>query len=464
MTTEASAPRALILSDESALIEPFTEAAKAHGFAVHVFSCDVSTAQIEEIAPSVVVLGCDDDLGPARRVLDELGLDSDAEILLVGASAGSEQMQAWLSQSRIFFLSTPLDADYLSDLLADVRGELERYAGAATPAQSAALDQFGLLRGSSRPMRVIYRVLRKLAPLDTSVLVHGESGTGKELVARTLHEASPRSDSDFVAINCGAIPEGLVESELFGHEKGSFSGARSEHRGVFERAHGGTLFLDEITEMHPDMQVTLLRVLETGRLRRVGAENEISADVRIIAATNEAPEAAIEKGRLREDLYFRLARYVVRMPPLREREGDLLGLAEQFLEALNREHGTDCRFSDAALEALKSHHWPGNVRELRSAVERAYLLADGEIRVADLPDWSADAPDLTGADYLSVSVGTSIEETERRLILATLEAYDGDKSAAAEALGISLRTLYNRLQLYGRESNGEALSKQAAGD
>jgi DNA-binding NtrC family response regulator len=242
-----------------------------------------------------------------------------------------------------------------------------------------------------------------------------------------------------------------VESELFGHEKGSFSGALRMHRGLFERADGGTLFLDEITEMPQEVQVKLLRVLETGKFRRVGGEVDQASTVRILAATNRSPEQAVASGKLREDLYFRVARFVLRMPPLRERGQDIVGLARNFLTELNEQNGTGCTLSAAAENALVEHAWPGNVRELRSAIEQAYLVADKMIDAPDLPDFTASEIPVDDGDYLRVSVGTSLDDTERRLIFATLQSVNGSKPDAAEALGISLKTLYNRLNRYTDE-------------
>ncbi|WP_188109795.1 sigma-54-dependent transcriptional regulator [Pseudohalioglobus sediminis] len=412
---------------------------------------------VAELAPAVVAVSCEDQMAFVHRLLDEDHLDEVTEVLLIGDSEQQQiALQDWLAQGRAFFLARPLDLGYVRQLLLDIRSDIDR--SSSTPADrnqlDAVLDQFGLLRGSSSAMRKVYRLLRKVAPMDTSVLVCGESGTGKELVAESVHATSSRSDGPFLAVNCGAIPSELVESELFGHEKGSFSGAVSSHKGFFERASGGTLFLDEITEMPLDIQVKLLRVLETGRYRRVGGERDLASNVRIVAATNRSPEQAVSSGVLREDLYFRVARFVLRLPALRERGDDIVGLAKVFLAELNEANGTDFSMSADAETCLRQHAWPGNVRELKSAVEQAYLIADQVITPEELPDFTAMELDVDAGDYLRVSVGSSLDETERRLIFATLEAVDGSKPDAAEALGISLKTLYNRLNRYEQEAQG----------
>jgi DNA-binding NtrC family response regulator len=314
------------------------------------------------------------------------------------------------------------------------------------------------LIGASAAMDAVRRMIVRVAPTDSAVLICGESGCGKELVAESLHAASPRAEGPFVAINCGAIPATLIEAELFGYEKGSFTGASRTHAGVFERADGGTLLLDEFTEMPLEMQARLLRVLETKRVRRVGAEAEIPVDVRVLAATNRSPVEAVEAGHLREDIYYRLAVVLIRLPPLRERTGDIAVLADFFLSELNRRHACAKRFSAAMRERLARYDWPGNVRQLRNAVERAFVLCD-EVLEVDHEFGAAPArvnghgarsrPDDGLA--LTLPIGTSLFEIERAFILATLEFYGGDKRRAASVLGCSVKTLYNKLHLYRRQ-------------
>ncbi len=248
-------------------------------------------------------------------------------------------------------------------------------------------------------------------------------------------------------MNCGAIAGDLIESELFGHQKGAFTGALASHKGFFERARGGTLLLDEVTEMEPGLQVKLLRVLETRHIRPVGGEKDIDIDVRIIASTNREPEEALNDGQLREDLYYRLAEFPLRAPPLRERGEDVVLLAKEFLQQANKRESTSKTFAAETLDLLRLHDWPGNVRELKNAVSRAFILATGEIRPDDLPGSIPTGGTLTG-DFLRFPIGSNLAEIERRMILATLEQHDGDKPLTAEVLGISLKTLYNRLKSY----------------
>ena len=329
------------------------------------------------------------------------------------------------------------------------------FAVAARAASAPAPGRFGVLWGASPAMREVYRRIDKVARTAATVLVAGESGSGKELVARTIHDRSPRSGAPFVAVNCGAIPANLIEAELFGYEKGAFTGATRQHRGCFERAEGGTLFLDEITEMAPEMQVRLLRVLETGTYHRVGGEDELRARARIVAATNRDPQRAVRDGRLREDLLYRLAVFPISLPPLREREGDAELLAERFLAGLNDEEGTRKAFTRQAIATIRAYPWPGNVRELRNAVERAYILADDEVEV--------DFGELAGEDAdgtcVSIPVGTPLADVERRVIYATLDQCDGQKKRCAEVLGISLKTLYNRLAAYRDAPRGDTVRR-----
>ena len=290
-------------------------------------------------------------------------------------------------------------------------------------------------------------MIEKVAPTEATVFITGESGCGKELVARTIHERSPRAHGAFVAINCGAIPQNLIEAELFGHERGAFTGANRQHRGCFERAEGGTLFLDEITEMPPEMQVRLLRVLEMGRFVRVGGDGEIRTNVRVLTATNRDALDAVRDGRLREDLMYRLAVFPIALPPLREREGDTELLAEHFLQSLNVESSSSKRFSRAALTTIRAYHWPGNVRELKNAVHRAFIMAEDVVEL----DLSGLACPAVEGECLRVPVGTSLAEMERQAIFATLDHCRGNKRRAAEMLGVSLKTLYNRLTAYQAE-------------
>jgi len=326
----------------------------------------------------------------------------------------------------------------------------------AKPGTSAPkLDDSALrLIGNSPAMQKVRDLIGRVAPTDSTVLICGESGCGKELVAESIHAMSPRADKPFVAINCAAIPATLIEAELFGHERGSFTGAMRTREGVFERAGGGTLLLDEITEMPLDLQSRLLRVLETKRLNRVGGNSDLEVDARVVASTNRSPAQAFEEGRLREDIYYRLAVVTVQLPPLRERGEDVLVLAEFFLGELNLRHGTRKRLSEDLRARFVQHRWPGNVRELRNAVERAYILCDGELSLSeqDMPTLrTAHEGESAGTDLVQVPIGATLDEIERTFILATLRHFEGDKRRAADVLGCSLKTLYNKLHAYQRE-------------
>jgi DNA-binding NtrC family response regulator len=310
------------------------------------------------------------------------------------------------------------------------------------------LKRFGTLYGSSIAMEQLYQQIDKVAMTDATVLLAGESGTGKELIAQTIHQDSLRRDEAFVAVNCGAIPPHLIEAALFGHEKGSFTGAARQHVGYFEHASHGTLFLDEITEMPADMQVKLLRVLECGAFPRVGGNNEVKVDVRLIAATNRDLESAVRQGSLREDLMYRLAVFPIRVPPLRERNGDAELLAQHFLQELNAKDNSRKTFSRSSMELIRSYSWPGNVRELKNVVQRAFILSTDTLAIEDhLSDMAARRPTMHEG-FLNFSVGTPLADAQREIILATLKHFGGNKRLTAEALGISLKTLYNRLKEY----------------
>ena len=325
----------------------------------------------------------------------------------------------------------------------------------------------GELVGTSSKMQEIFALLQQAGPSKACVLITGESGTGKELVARTIHELSARRQGPFVAINCAALPETLIESELFGHEKGSFTGASERRAGCFEVAQNGTLLLDEIGEMPMQTQAKLLRILEDSKVRRLGGKTEFEVDVRVVAATNKVPEEAVRGGHLREDLYYRLNVFQIHLPPLRERKEDLRLIAEALISDLNRKHL--CRIADLApvvMQALEHHQWPGNVRELRNVLERAVILAgEGTIELHHLPAFlqgtaataatvessthAAQAPSTSDVGGIRFQIGTTVEEAEKGLILHTLEHTRNNKTRAAEILGISLKTLHNKLKEYG---------------
>ena len=318
-------------------------------------------------------------------------------------------------------------------------------------AQTQPSPVMGALLGASSAMLEVFRLIERVGPTDASVLLTGESGSGKELAAQSIHAYSARRAGPFIAVNCGAIPAGLIEAELFGHEKGSFTGAVRAHAGVFERAEGGTLLLDEVTEMPLDMQTRLLRVLETRKFYRVGAGVELSTDVRVIAATNRCPLQAVQNGQLREDLLYRLAVFPINLPALRSRGDDIDLLAEHFLAELNARAHTRKRLSALARMTLKQHSWPGNVRELKNCIERAFILGDEFLELAPLiQNSSSDRGGAGGRERLDIRVGSRIDDMERSLIEATLDYFKGNKRRAADALGCSLKTLYNKLNGYSQ--------------
>jgi len=369
-----------------------------------------------------------------------------------------------------WFLEKPIQPSALHILL-------ERAASQSRLAEEAERLQRELqykgvlvdLVGACPPMQQVYSLIRQVAPSKAAVLVVGESGTGKELVARAIHHLSPRRDGPFVAINCAAMPETLMESELFGHEKGAFTGAVEKRAGCFELAQNGTLLLDELAEMPVGTQAKLLRVLEDSRVRRLGGKSEIAVDVRIIASTNKNVDEALRKGELREDLYYRLNVFQLTLPPLRQREGDLPLLVEALIAGLNRKHG--CRVVDVSgevLEAFRHHNWPGNVRELRNVLERAVILAgEGTITPQHLPrDFGVQAgnrpaPPASDVDSVRLPVGTTVDEAEKALIQLTLQHTRNNKTRAAEILGISLKTLFNKLKEYGSAAESEAASSSS---
>src|SRR5256886_9749126 len=311
---------------------------------------------------------------------------------------------------------------------------------------------FGRLLGSSRGMMEVMRQVEVSAPTDATLFIAGESGTGKELVARTVHELSPRRRGPFVAVNCAAIPETLLESEIFGHERGSFTGAVERRQGCFELADGGTLFLDEVAEMQPGTQAKFLRVLQEGQFRRLGAKAEIRVNVRVVAATNKEPAKALQDGTLREDLYYRLNVFAIALPPLRDRLEDLGDLAQAFVGEFNDRHGRNVRArAERAPALLRPHPGPGNVTELRNVIERAVIVCSGDlVRTEHLPPLGAPIEPVTAATEadLVLPVGTTVEDAERDLILRTLKQTGGNKTRAAEILGISLKTLHNKLHKY----------------
>jgi len=404
-------------------------------------------SRLRRSSPDLVV--CDLELpdGDGSELLREIEARPAVEVVMLTGNATVESAVEALRRGAFDYLVKPVDEGRLRMLLRRVRDAVAlRGEVVSLRRELRELGRFGALVGASDAMQMVYDLIERVAPTEVTVLLTGQSGTGKELVAETIHRLSRRSDGPFVPVNCGAIASQLIESELFGHERGSFTGAERRHAGVFERASGGTLLLDEITEMSANLQVQLLRVLETSTIRRVGGSEAIPIDVRVVAATNRDPETAVAENRLREDLLYRLNVFPIHLPPLAERAGDVERLAMAFLERLCRASGRSVRITSRAMEVLGGHSWPGNVRELRNALERAFVLADDSITPDLLPaEVNGTAP---GRQELDLPTGMPLDELVRRHTLATLDQLGGNKRRTARTLGISVKTLYNRLKTY----------------
>ena len=391
--------------------------------------------------------------GSGMELLDDREMLANTEVVLITGHASLETSITALRLGATDYLIKPVSPSVVKGILERLTPPVELKAVVSDLEKE--LDRsgrFGEMWGRSAPMLRVFEQVSRVSATSVTVLIQGESGTGKELVARAIHDLSRRRNKAFLAINCGAISPHLMESEIFGHEKGSFTGANQQHRGFFERADGGTLFLDEITEMPLDLQVKLLRVLETGTFCRVGSTETQSTNVRVVAATNRLPERAVIEGKLREDLLYRLNVFPIRLPPLRERKEDLPLLAEHFLAEICAAEGQQKRFTPSAYEHITAYHWPGNVRELRNAVQRAFVMSVGDvIEHAWLGIDAAPAQTLEAGVSLNVRIGSSLADVERALIEATLEACDGHKERTAARLGVSLKTLYNRLKEYSAD-------------
>jgi two-component system response regulator AtoC len=442
-------PHVLIVDDDVNTREALVEIAAAEGFTTAVAG-NILEAQghIGRQRPDVVLVDLNLPDGNGMDLFDDIEARSKTQIVLITGHASVETAVEALRLGAADYLTKPISFRRLKAILSRVPRtvDLKDEIGVLR-SELRRLGRFGQMLGAAPVMQKLYNHVARVAPTEATVLLLGESGTGKELAAQTIHDLSLRQKHPFLPINCGAISPQLIESEIFGHEKGSFTGADRQHKGYFERANGGTLFLDEITEMPLELQVKLLRVLESGSFMRIGSNQEIETDVRVIAASNRDPEQAVADGKLRLDLYHRLNVFPLHIPPLRERGSDVELLAQHFLNELNLAHGTDKTMAPDALACLFSYHWPGNVRELRNYIQRAYILSDQVIDASVLaPAIVTQAPPGLS---LAIPVGTSLAEVDRKFIFATLELCGGVKKRAADILGISLKTLYNRLEEYG---------------
>ena len=453
-------PHVLMVDDDPEALEWLSEFVKAEGFTVaKAGSLRAARISLAQMRPDVLFADLQLPDGQGIDLIQDLETLEGTEFVLITGHATVESAIQALRQGATDYLTKPVDIDRLRAILRRVSGTsgLREEIGELRQ-ELRGLGRFGHILGNSPVMQKLYDQIARVAPTSATVLLIGESGTGKELAAQTLHDLSRRKKKPFLPLNCGAVSPNLIESELFGHEKGSFTGADRQHKGYFERADGGTLFLDEITEMPLELQVKLLRVLETGMVMRVGTNTPIPVDVRVIAATNRNPAKAVQEGKLREDLYHRLNVFPITLPPLRERGTDIEFLAQHFLDQLNRQEGTNKVFSPQAIAALYAHNWPGNVRELKNYVQRAYILADQVIDVELAPRMFAEPEPKP---IITVRVGSTLEEVERRLIEATMAECGNVRRKAAEMLGVSLKTLYNRLAQYNAEKNGGKAAPQS---
>jgi DNA-binding NtrC family response regulator len=450
------AERVLIVEDDPATRSGLAELVQAWGFQTdEAPDGEEALRKVTTFRPAIIVsdlvmprMG---GLDLLRSLKDQL---SDMTVILLTAQGTVESAVEAIKDGAYDYLTKPVDPQRLQILLAKAVERQETLREVRNlRRQLREQGSFGRIIGNSAGIRGVYRVIEQAAPTQASVLISGESGTGKELIAQTIHELSPRGQFPFVAINCAAIPETLLESEIFGHEKGAFTGAHDRRTGVFELAHRGTLFLDEIAEMVPATQVKLLRVLQERTFRRLGGRQEQSVDVRVIAATNVNPTVAVRDGKLREDLYYRLNVFALELPPLRDRRDDIPLLVQTFLNEFNRVNGKSVKAVDhEAMYVLEHYPWPGNIRELRNVIERATILCEGDfVELRHLPP-SLVAKGEETLPSLTIAPGTTVDEAERRLILMTLEHTRNNKTKAAEVLGISLKTLHNKLNRMKEET------------
>ncbi|MED5619008.1 sigma-54-dependent transcriptional regulator [Ideonella sp. BN130291] len=445
---------ALIVEDDADSAEMMAALIASEGFtAATAHTLRDARRHLAMREPDIVLLDLMLPDGSGMELFKEPETLANTEVVLITGHASLETSIQALRMGAADYLIKPINIKQLQGILSRVmRPSALKAELADLKSEFEKTGRFGQMWGRSGAMQRVYEQISRVAGTAVTVLITGESGTGKEVAARTIHDLSRRRKQPFLAVNCGAISPHLIESEIFGHEKGSFTGADRQHLGFFERAHGGTLFLDEITEMPLELQVKLLRVLETGTFMRVGSTNALETDVRVIAATNRVPEQAVASGKLREDLLYRLNVFPIHLPPLQDRLDDIPLLADHFLQDICRREGQNKRFAQRAVDKLKQYRWPGNVRELRNVVQRIYLMEEGH-EIGD--EWlQFEAPKASSGDgaTITVRVGTPLAEVERTLILATLQRFGNHKEKTAAALGVSLKTLYNRLKEYSQES------------
>src|SRR5262245_39342062 len=450
---ESTAPaveRVLIVEDDAHARVGLEQLVKSWGFAAEsAKDGEDALEKVTSFRPAIVITDMVMPRMDGLALLRALHLqNADVTTLLLTAQGTVETAVEAMKEGAYDYLTKPIDIQRLKILLDKIVERLETLREVkALRRQLREHGTFGSIIGNSPEMRKLYQVVEQAPPTSASVLITGESGTGKELVAQTIHQLSARASFPFIAINCAAIPETLLESEIFGHEKGAFTGAAERRQGCFELADRGTLFLDEIGEMTPATQVKLLRVLQEQKFRRLGGRIEQTVDVRIIAATNADPAESVKQGKLREDLYYRLNVFSLQLPPLRERKEDLPLLTQSFInEFNNRNQKSIAGVDHQAMRLLEQHSWPGNVRELRNVIERATILAAGPlIEPKHLPPVVEGETPASREAPMALAAGITVEEAERRLIMMTLAHTRDNKTRAAEILGISLKTLHNKL-------------------
>jgi DNA-binding NtrC family response regulator len=453
-TTKPAPDRILIVEDEENARIGYESLLRRWGYEVlGVGSAEDALARFSEFAPAALIADVELPGMNGLDLLARLGEDlKNVPAIIITGKGSEERIIAAIEAGAFWYIEKPLKGAVLRTLLDRALGRVrDQRQVAALTRQLRETGRLGDLVGESKVMQDIMRVVEQVAPSSASVLITGETGSGKEILARTIHRLSPRAERPFIAINCSAIPESLMESEIFGHERGAFTGAAERRIGCFELADGGTLLLDEIGEMPAQTQAKLLRVLEDHKVRRLGSKVETPVDVRVLAATNKEPEQAVTKGELRQDLYFRLNVFHINLPPLRDRKDDIPLLVEHVLRDINVKHGRQVRgVNPEVIEMFMNYSWPGNVRELRNVLERAAIMANRDlIGRANLPGEFGHAPAASASDLtaLRFPIGTTVEAVERELIVQTL-ASTSNKTRAAELLGISLKTLHNKLKEY----------------
>ena len=460
-------PHALLVDDDSDAAETMAMLIAAEGFtAATAGSLRDARRQMALQEPDIVLLDLMLPDGSGMELVRDVKALPNAELVLLTGHASLDTSIQALRLGAADYLVKPMSMKQLKGVLSRVTRPSALKADAGDLEAMLESDgHFAGLWGRSAPMRRVYRQIVRVAGTAVSVFVTGESGTGKEVVARTVHDLSRRRSNPFLAVNCGAISPHLMESEIFGHEKGSFTGADRQHLGFFERTNGGTLFLDEISEMQLDLQVKLLRVIESGTFMRVGSTQVQETDIRIIAATNRNPNEAVARGKLREDLLYRLNVFPIHLPPLRERVEDLPLIARHFLAQIGEREGMAKRFAPDMLQRLAIYRWPGNVRELRNVVYRAYVMTPGTTIEDDCLPHTSEVAVSSGAPLtVTFRVGTTLAEAERLLTLATLKHFSWHKEKTAATLGVSLKTLYNHLKEYAAADDGEPANEPSTVD